>query len=62
MTRRTKSEVDRRKMSVYMPVELRAQIDAEAERLDRKPSWLLQTAWRLALRKIQSLAGSERRS
>ena len=51
---------DKRKQSLYFPVETIQEIEAEARRLDRSFSWVVQHAWRHgkeAVRKIPSLIG-----
>jgi uncharacterized small protein (TIGR04563 family) len=39
---------DRRKQSIYLPAEMRAEMQREAERLDRPLSWVVQESWRIA--------------
>jgi uncharacterized small protein (TIGR04563 family) len=39
---------DARKVGVYLPGEILADVQAEAVRQDRSVSWLLQRAWTLA--------------
>jgi uncharacterized small protein (TIGR04563 family) len=50
---------DKRKKSIYMPEELLREIEAEAERLDRSDSYLLQLAWRMARMKIRAIPAVE---
>ena len=50
---------DKRKQSLYFPDEMLREIAAEAKRLDRSYSWVVQYAWRhgkQALQKIPSLS------
>ncbi len=49
------------KHSVYLPVHLLAEISAEADRLDRSISWMIQHAWRLAREQIRAARGPLRR-
>lgn len=51
------AETDRRKMSVYLPEAIRAEVDAEAKRLDRSFSWILQKAWKVGREEIRKLSG-----
>ena len=49
---------DKRKQSLYFPEEMLREIIAEAARLDRSLSWIMQRAWQIArkdLRKIPSV-------
>ncbi len=39
---------DKRKQSLYFPREMLEEIWAEARRLDRSMSWIVQRAWKLA--------------
>ncbi len=43
-----------RKHSVYLPVHVLAGVGAEANRLDRSLSWMIQHAWRLAREEIMA--------
>jgi uncharacterized small protein (TIGR04563 family) len=43
---------DKRKQSLYFPAEMLDEIAAEARRLDRSMSWVVQRAWKLARRAI----------
>lgn len=45
-----------RKHSVYFPEYLLAEIGAEATRLDRSLSWMVQQAWRMARAEIAAAA------
>lgn len=44
---------DKRKQSLYFPVEMLKEIQAEANRQDRSLSWIVQQAWRLARPEIK---------
>jgi uncharacterized small protein (TIGR04563 family) len=49
---------DKRKQSLYFPEDMLQEIVAEAARLDRSLSWIMQRAWQIArkeLRKIPSV-------
>lgn len=49
---------DKRKQSLYFPEDMLQEIIAEAARLDRSLSWIMQKAWQIArpeLRKIPSV-------
>jgi len=46
---------DIRKVNTYFPPDLADEIKAEAERLDRSPSWLLIRAWRIAQDRVHRL-------
>ena len=39
---------EKRKQSLYFPEEMLAEIQAEAQRLDRSMSWIVQQAWKMA--------------
>ena len=43
---------DRRKQSIYLDNDTLDQLDAEAERLDRSLSWIMQHAWEIARSEI----------
>ncbi len=43
---------DKRKQSLYFPVEMLKEIQQEANRQDRSLSWIVQQAWRLARTEI----------
>jgi uncharacterized small protein (TIGR04563 family) len=43
------------KQSLYFPIETVEEIVAEAERLDRSLSWIVQQAWKLAKHQIAQL-------
>jgi uncharacterized small protein (TIGR04563 family) len=49
---------DKRKQSLYFPDKQLEEIGAEARRLDRSLSWVVQRAWKIAkaeIRKMQSV-------
>lgn len=50
----TAKSSDKRKQSLYFPEELLEEIKAEAQRLDRSMSWVVQKAWRIAHKDIVS--------
>ena len=51
--------LDHRKKSIYLPDELADELEAEARRLDRSESWLIQQAWRFARERIRALPRQE---
>jgi uncharacterized small protein (TIGR04563 family) len=44
-----------RKQSLYFPEEMLVEIRAEAERLDRSLSWVVQRAWKLARGQVRAM-------
>ena len=46
---------DPRKQSLYFPDAMVREIEAEAERLDRPMSWVVQRAWLLARERIHAI-------
>jgi uncharacterized small protein (TIGR04563 family) len=44
-----------RKQSFYFPQEMLDEMSAEAQRLDRSLSWVVQRAWRIARREIEKM-------
>lgn len=46
---------DKRKQSLYFPVDMLREIQEEATRQDRSMSWIIQQAWRLARGDIHRL-------
>ena len=54
-TSKDKSSSDKRKLSCYFPSELLEELNTEAQRLDRTQSWLLQRAWKIALKEIKKI-------
>ena len=46
------ASTDKRKQSLYFPVEMLREIKEEAARQDRSLSWIVQKAWQIARPKI----------
>jgi uncharacterized small protein (TIGR04563 family) len=46
---------DKRKQSLYFPEDMLAEVQAEAQRLDRSMSWVVQRAWTLAKEKMKDI-------
>jgi uncharacterized small protein (TIGR04563 family) len=59
MTDGTRSSHDNRKQSLYFPEDMLREIAAEARRLDRSMSWVVQRAWKAARREIKTLASTD---
>jgi uncharacterized small protein (TIGR04563 family) len=53
------TKAESRKQSFYFPSEMLEEIAAEARRLDRSMSWIVQRAWKLARRAIADLKTHE---
>jgi uncharacterized small protein (TIGR04563 family) len=49
----------KRKQSLYFPDGMVAEISAEARRLDRSMSWVMQRAWRVAQASIAQMPGAD---
>lgn len=49
------SDYDKRKQSLYFSREILYEIEAEAQRLDRSMSWMVQTAWKMARDEIAKI-------
>lgn len=49
---------DSRKQSLYLPEALLREIQAEAQRQDRSPSWIVQRAWILAREQVRAMPGA----
>ncbi len=49
---------DKRKQSLYFPVDLLGEIQAEADRQERSLSWIVQQAWRIARAQIAKTPGT----
>ncbi len=47
------------KTSVYLPMDLLRELEAEAARQERTLSWLLQQAWRRAKRELSRVPSAE---
>lgn len=43
---------EKRKQSLYFPEDMLGEIQAEAQRLDRSMSWIVQQAWKMARAQI----------
>lgn len=50
---------DKRKQSLYFPDDMLRNIEAEAVRLSRSMSWVVQRAWRIARKEIKKMPGSD---
>jgi uncharacterized small protein (TIGR04563 family) len=48
---------DKRKQSLYFPETMLEDIKAEAKRLNRSLSWVVQRAWKVARKDVKSLPG-----
>ncbi len=48
--------IDGRSRSYFFTTAMLAELEAEAARLDRPLSWVMQRAWKVARRKIRALA------
>lgn len=46
---------DKRKQSLYFPVEMLEEIKNEAARQDRSLSWIVQRAWKIARNEIKKI-------
>ena len=46
---------DKRKQSLYFPEDMLEEIVAEAARLDRSLSWIMQRAWQIARKELQKI-------
>ena len=46
---------DKRKQSLYFPEDMLQEIIAEAARLDRSLSWIMQRAWQVARKDIRKI-------
>jgi uncharacterized small protein (TIGR04563 family) len=44
----------KRKLSIYIPDSVLREMQAEADRLDRPLSWLIQRAWRISYARMKS--------
>ena len=51
------SKTDKRKQSLYFQDGMLAEIIAEAHRLDRSMSWVVQRAWEIARKEIKKIEG-----
>ena len=50
-------KTDKRKQSLYFPGVMLDEIAAEARRLDRSLSWVVQRAWKVAAEEIKKMPG-----
>lgn len=50
---------DGRKQSLYFPEEMLAQLQAEATRLDRSLSWVMQQTWKHSAEMIKKLPAQQ---
>jgi uncharacterized small protein (TIGR04563 family) len=50
---------DKKKQSLYFPVDMLAEMQHEADRQERPLSWIMQQAWKLSRDKIQGYPGVE---
>jgi uncharacterized small protein (TIGR04563 family) len=48
---------DKRKQSLYFPEAMLEDIKAEAKRLNRSLSWVVQRAWKVAKKDVKNLPG-----
>ena len=55
MSFRKNAERRGRKISIYLPDEILAEVEHEAARLERSKSWLFQQAWRASRDRISSM-------
>lgn len=51
----TEKKPDARKQSLYFPETMTAEMKAQAARLDRSLSWIVQRAWKLAQAEIAAM-------
>jgi uncharacterized small protein (TIGR04563 family) len=58
-THRSKHISDRRKQSLYFPADMLADLDAQARRLDRSLSWIVQRCCKVALPNIKDMPDVE---
>jgi uncharacterized small protein (TIGR04563 family) len=50
---------DKKKQSLYFPVEMLAEMQKQADRQERPLSWIMQQAWKLSRDKISNYPGVE---
>lgn len=50
---------DKRKQSLYFPSDMLQEMQAEADRLDRSLSWVVQRAWKLSRAQLNTLPSVE---
>ncbi len=51
---KSEAKTDKRKQSVYFPVDMLEEIQCEALRQDRTVSWIIQRSWKVAREEILS--------
>lgn len=51
------NSVEKRKQSLYFPVEMLDEMQEEAARLERPISWIIQQAWKLSKDSIKNYPG-----
>ena len=51
------NSVEKRKQSLYFPVEMLDDMQEEAQRLERPISWIIQQAWKLSKDSIKTYPG-----
>jgi uncharacterized small protein (TIGR04563 family) len=47
--------IDKRKQSIYLPAEMLHEMKAEALRLDRSLSWIVQASWKAGKGRVQEI-------
>lgn len=52
------SLADKRKQSLYFPEDMLKEIQAEAARLDRSLSWIVQQGWKISRNKLKEFPSS----
>jgi uncharacterized small protein (TIGR04563 family) len=50
---------EKKKQSLYFPVEMLTEMQSEADRQERPLSWIMQQAWKLSRQKISTYPGVE---
>lgn len=55
--RKQAEERDPRKQCLYLEVGVADEVDAEAKRLDRSRSWIMQRAWKIARERLKKTPG-----
>lgn len=56
--RNAAGKADKRKQSLYFPEQMLVEIKAEAQRLNRSLSWVIQRAWKVARKQVRDLPGT----
>jgi uncharacterized small protein (TIGR04563 family) len=59
-----RDDQDKQRLYLYLPIEVVAEIDEVAKRLDRSRSWVVQRAWKVAresLGQLPALPGAKPR-